>query len=260
MKPYHEIVNAGPFTEKSDILKSVFFSNTSYEVRTQLNGILGLAQLILKSKEINSDIQNDVKMIVESGNSLLTLFDNIMDMMKIDAGEMQINCKPFFLNTLMDELFSIFIVSPVYKQKNAGRQNIILKYEKARENITIMSDRVRLKQILVNLIDNALKLTQKGFVRFGYAINGKEINFYVSDSGIGIPKDQVEKLFDRVSQADHTFTGKTVGTGLGLTISKGLITLMNGKIWCESELGIGSTFYFTLPFRPATMLTSRSFR
>ena len=255
----NKIVKAEPSSEKSDMLNSVFLSNMSYEVRTQLNGILGLAQVILKTKDVDHDVQNDIKLIVESGDSLLSLFDNIMDILKINAGEMKINSKPFFLNTLMDQLFSMFMVNPVYKQKNAGCQNIVLKYNKSRENIAIMSDPDRLKQIFVNLIDNALKFTQKGFVRFGYTIKEHDITFFVVDSGIGIAQDQTEKIFGRFTQIDHTSSNyNSDGTGLGLSISKGLTTLMNGKMWCESDLGIGSSFYFTIPFRPAKMLSADS--
>ena len=252
---YNNFLKAEPVTGESEILKSTFFADMSHEVRTQLNGILGLAQLILKSKEADPDVRNNVEMIVESGNSLLSMFDNIMDISKIDAGEMKINNKSFFISTLMDHLFSMFLVNPMYKQKNTGRQNIVLKYDKSDEKIAIISDPDWLKQIFVHLIGNSLKFTEKGFIHFGYNIQNGEIIFYVKDSGIGIPIDKRDKIFDRLTHEGNTLTRKSNRTGLGLAISRGLVTLMNGKIWCESDIGKGSSFYFSIPYHPTTMLT-----
>jgi CheY-like chemotaxis protein len=156
----------------------------------------------------------------------------------------------------MDQLYSIFLAHPLLVQKNSGQQNIELKYDKPGGNITIMSDPDRLQQIFVNLIGNALKFTQKGFVQFGYTIKKQEIIFFVKDSGIGIPKEKMEQVFERFTQVDNTLARKFSGSGLGLAISKGLTTLLNGKIWCESFLGKGSNFYFTIPYHPTTMLTN----
>ena len=250
----NELVKAKVAAEESDRLKSAFLANMSHEVRTPLNGILGLAQVLLKSKNMDTDIRNDVKMIVESGSSLLALIEDIMDVSKIEAGQMKIKFKPFHLNTLMDQLYSMFITHPFYVQKNACQKNLELKYDKSPENLTIMSDPDRLQQIFVNLIGNAFKFTQKGFVRFGYVIEKQTITFYVKDSGIGIPKDKTEKIFERFTQVDNTLARKFSGSGLGLAISKGLTALLDGQIWCESSMGVGSTFYFTIPYHPTTML------
>ena len=250
----NELVKAKIVAEESDRLKSAFLANMSHEVRTPLNGILGLAQVLLKSEKIDSNIRNDVKMIVESGSSLLALIEDIMDVSKIEARQMKIKYKPFHLNFLMDQLYSIFISHPFYVQKNANQQNIILKYDKPFENITIMSDPDRLQQIFVNLISNSLKFTKKGFVHFGYTIEKQEIIFYVKDSGIGIPKDKTEKVFERFTQLDNTLARKFSGSGLGLAISRGLTVLLEGRIWCESILGKGSNFFFTIPYHPTTML------
>ena len=239
---------------ESDGLTPTFLANMSHEVRTPLNGILGLAQIMLKSTDIEPRIRNDIKTIIDSGNSLLSLFENIMDVLKIETGQMKINGKPFYLKTMTDRIFSMFLVDTVYRQKNAEQQNVVLKYDQPDENIAIISDHERLKKILAILISNALKFTEKGFVRFGYTIQNQEITFYVKDSGIGIPKGQTEKIFDIFSQVGSASGRNSSGIGLGLTIAKGLITLLNGKIWCESELGKGSNFYFTIPFRPTNML------
>ena len=252
----NELVKAKLAAEESDRLKSAFLANMSHEVRTPLNGILGLAQVMLKSENMPPAFRNDVKMIVESGSSLLALIEDIMDVSKIEAGQMKIKYKPFFLNTLIDQLYSLFLANPLYLQKNALQQNIKLTYDKPDNDITILSDPDRLQQIFVNLIGNALKFTQKGFVHFGYTIEKQEITFYVKDSGIGIPKDKTEKIFERFTQVDNTLARKFSGSGLGLAISKGLTSLLNGKIWCESDLGKGSNFYFTIPYHPTTMLAN----
>ena len=250
----NELEKAKLVAEESDRLKSAFLANMSHEVRTPLNGILGLAQVLLKTEDISPKVRNDVKMIVESGSSLLSLIEDIMDVSKIEAGQMKIKYKPFFLNTLMDQLYSIFLAHPLYLQRNVGQKNIELRYDKPSANITIMSDPDRLQQIFVNLIGNALKFTKTGFVHFGYTIKKQDIIFYVKDSGIGIPTDKTNKIFERFTQVDNTLARKFSGSGLGLAISKGLVNLLNGTIWCESDLGKGSRFYFTIPYHPTAML------
>jgi len=248
-----EIEKAKLAIEEPDILKSSFLSSMSHEVRTQLNGILGLAQMILHSKETDTDIRNDVKMIVESGNSLLSLFDNIIEMMKIEEGQIKLNNRPFHLNSLMDEVYSLFVEHPFYKRKNGGKQNVIMKYDKPAKNLNITGDSERIKQVLVNLINNSLKFTERGYIYFGYTVNKGEIVFYVMDSGIGIPLEKRETIFDRFTQEDNTLVRKYRGAGLGLPICKGLVTLMNGKIWCVSDVDKGSSFNFSIPHRPASM-------
>ena len=250
----NELVKAKLAAEASDRLKSAFLANMSHEVRTPLNGILGLAQVMLKSDDMPQKFLNDVNMIVESGTSLLSLIEDIMDVSKIEAGQMKIKYKPFSINAMMDHLYTLFLANPLFVQKNEKQQNIELKYDKPSENVTIMSDPDRIQQVFFNLIGNALKFTQKGFVHFGYTIENQRITFYVKDSGIGIPKDKTEQVFERFTQVDSTLSRKFKGSGLGLAISKGLITLLNGTIWCESELGKGSSFYFSIPYHLTTML------
>ncbi len=249
----NELIKAKVAAEESDRLKSAFLANMSHEVRTPLNGILGLAQLLLKS-EIGPEMRSDyVKMIVESGSSLLTLIEDIMDVSKIEAKQMKIKYKPFHLNNLIDQLYSMFQANPLYLQKS---ESIKLQYEKSGDDICLISDPDRLQQVFVNLIGNALKFTQTGFVRFGYEIQKQKILFHVKDSGIGIPKDKTEKIFERFTQVDNTLARKFGGSGLGLAISKGLVNLLNGEIWCESDLGKGSSFYFSVPYHPTTMSSS----
>lgn len=252
---YKEFLKTEPVTGASDMIKPAYFAGISHEIRTHLNGILAFSQSILKSKEIDSDVRNNVEMIVECGNSLHTFFDSMMYISKIETGQMKINNKPFFLNTLMDEIFTMFLNHPLYKQKNLERQNIVLRHDQSDEKTAIISDPGLLKKIFVNLIDNALKYTEKGYIYYGYSIRNGEVLFYVMDSGTGIPADKKEKIFDRFAQENNSLACKYGGAGLGLTISKGLSALLNGKIWCVSDWGKGSNFFFTVPYRPANKLT-----
>jgi CheY-like chemotaxis protein len=171
-----------------------------------------------------------------------------MDVSKIEAKQMKIKYKPLKINALMDQLYLIFQSHPLYLQKNAHMvQGIELRCRK-QEDIAILSDSDRLQQIFINLIGNSLKFTQNGYVEFGYEMKKKEILFYVKDSGIGIPKDKTDTIFDRFIQVDNTLSRKFSGSGLGLAISKGIVELLDGKIWCESVYGQGSSFFFTIPY------------
>ena len=250
----NELVKAKIVAEESDRLKSSFLANMSHEFRTPLNGILGLAQVMLKADNVSASVKNNLKMIIDSGSSLLSLIADIMDVSKIEAGQLKIKHRPFMLNALIDQVFAIFKVNPIYLKKNDKQQNIELKCDKPLENVAIMSDPDRLQQIFVNLISNALKFTQKGFIHFGYTIENDIITFFVKDTGIGIPKDKTEQIFDRFTQVDNSLARKFGGSGLGLAISKGLTNLLDGEIWCESFLGKGSNFYFTIPFKPTKAL------
>jgi signal transduction histidine kinase/CheY-like chemotaxis protein len=252
----NELVKAKLIAEESDRLKSAFLSNMSHEIRTPLNGIIGLAQVMLKSEELAPAFQSNVQLIIDSGNTLLTLLEDIMDISKIEANQLKINKRPFVLNNLIDQLYSIFSVHPILQRKNANQKNIELKYDKPCEDITVMSDPDRLKQIFVNLIGNALKFTQSGYIHFGCLIENDEITFYVKDSGIGIPRSQTEKIFEQFIQVDNTLSRKFSGSGLGLAISHGLVSLLNGRIWCISDLGKGSNFFFTIPYQPVTMMNN----
>ena len=249
----NELVKAKIIAEESDRLKSSFLANMSHELRTPLNGILGLTQVMLKSDNDNNDFQTNVKIISDSANTLLTLIEDIMDVSRLEAEQLKIKPRPFVLNNLMDQLYSIFMVNPILKQQNEKQQKIVLKLDKPKDNIAIISDPDRIKQIFVNLLTNALKFTQEGYVNYGYTIENEMILFYVKDSGIGIPKSKTETIFERFHQVDNSLSRKYRGSGLGLAISKGLTTLLNGEIWCESDLGKGSNFYFTIPYQPTKM-------
>jgi len=245
--------------EESEHFKSSFLNNMSHDMRTPLNCMLGLAQLILRSEDVSPKVQYNVKMIIENGNRLLTMLNNIIDETKLNTGQIKLRKSSLCLNSLMDRLYNLFLESPVYMRKNElGQNNIELKREKPSKNIAIMCDPERVLQILVNLIDNALKFTKKGTVLFGYKTptsnaSSKEqhITFYVKDTGVGIPNDKTEKILEPFVQLDATMSRQYNAAGLGLPISKRLVDMMNGKIWCESEVGKGTSFYFSIPYVPA---------
>ncbi len=253
----NELIHAKLVAEESDWLKSAFLANMSHEVRTPLNGILGLAQLLLE-EDLPSNLRNDyARMIVESGSSLLTLIEDIMDISKIEAKQMKIKYQPFGLNAMVDQLYSLFIANPLYFQKN---QDFLFRTIKPEKDVKLISDPDRIQQIFINLIGNALKFTQKGFVEFGYQLDKKRVLFFVNDSGIGVPDDKRKTIFERFTQVDNTMARKYSGSGLGLAISKGLVELLGGEIWSETNVMNGSSFYFTIPYAPASELPSEDLK
>ncbi len=233
--------------EQSDMLKSSFLSNMSHEIRTPMNGIIGFSQLLIH--ETNPEARdNYVKIINESGETLLRLINEILDLSEIESGQGKIIHKTFDLNNLLREILQSFEAEKGKSFKN----NIELKLDIQDKNTVdqIIMDPFRLKQIFSNLIENALKFTDSGKVIFGYKRSGlQELQFFVSDTGIGISKEEQEIIFDRFYKVEGGTKKLYRGTGLGLAISKQLVEMMDGEIWLQSEKGKGSVFYFNLPFK-----------
>lgn len=231
--------------EIADKLKSTFLANLSHEIRTPLNGILGFSQF-LRQKQHSEEKQNKyLDIILANGKSLLMLINDIIDISMIESNQLSIKKRLFKLNELIDQLHANY-----QYQLNQKNKNIKLVSSKDLTNgkDQIFSDDFRINQILSNLISNAIKFTEKGKIEFGYKICENKIEFYISDTGIGIKKEQQEEIFKRFRQADESMTRNYGGTGLGLSISKGLVHLLNGRIWVKSEMDKGSTFLFTLPY------------
>jgi len=232
--------------EESDRLKSVFLSNMSHEIRTPMNGILGFTEL-LSNDSLTNDKRNYYANIVKvSTERLLRLLTDIIDFSKIEASQIEIVSSEFKLNTLLEELLAEFQLVITKNDKN----HIQLKLYKATADpkFRIETDELRLKQIFTNLLNNAVKFTDKGFIEFGYqTVKEDTYLFYVKDTGIGIKEEHQEIIFDRFRQADETIERNYEGAGLGLSISKGLVKRLGGEIWLESEPGKGTTFFFTLP-------------
>jgi signal transduction histidine kinase len=180
-----------------------------------------------------------VELINKNSETLLNLIDDIIDVSKIEAGQMKIIQKCFRLNSLFEQVKALFKSSMVFKQKEGIT---LVPVPTLPDNLYIITDPDRLRQVLINLVGNAIKFTEKGIIEFGYVLKDKMLEFYVRDTGIGIPKEKQKVIFDRFTQADDSLTRKFGGSGLGLTISKGLIELLGGKLWSTSVLGEGSTF------------------
>jgi PAS domain S-box-containing protein len=237
-----ELEKAREKAEESDKLKSAFLANMSHEIRTPMNAIIGFSNL-LNEREVNEITKKEyLHYIKSSGQHLLKLIDDIIDIAKIEAGELKIQKTPFNLNDLMNELQKWFVQ---IKQGVNKDIDIIFTSENTNPELNIITDSVRLRQVLSNIIGNAVKFTNSGYVEFGYDIFDNTIQFFVKDTGVGIPKHLHEAIFDRFHQVDYI---KFKGTGLGLTITKNLIQILGGRIWLISEEGKGSTFFFTIPF------------
>jgi len=232
---------------ESDRLKSAFLANISHEIRTPMNGIIGFTGLL---KDENLSYENRIQyinIITKSGDQLLHIIDDIIDISKIESNQLKIKHAEVNLNELIADL-ELFYANGK-KQIAKDHIEIIGELKPSFDNIKLLTDESRLRQIFMNLISNALKFTEKGHIRFGYTLTTKNtIEFYVEDTGIGISSEMQSAIFKRFRQVDDSTTRTFGGTGLGLAISEGLIKLMNGKIWLKSVLGEGSTFYFSLPY------------
>ncbi len=238
-----ELIAAKEKAEESDRLKSSFLANMSHEIRTPMNGIIGFSEL-LSAKTINpAEREYYTSIIVKSGHQLLDIINDVLEISKIETGQISINNTHVNLHYLLDVLYSFF------KKKTADK-NLDLCTHKAssKETLYILTDEGKLRQVLNNLISNAIKFTSSGSVSFGYSFMDEFIVFWVEDEGIGIAADEQTKIFDRFTQANAKIMAQHGGTGLGLSISKSLVELLGGKIWVESELNKGSKFCFSLPY------------
>jgi len=242
--------------EESDRLKSAFLANMSHEIRTPMNGILGFADLLNDDSIQPDEKRRFINIIKTNGQHLLSIINDIIDISKIDSNQLKITNIKFNLNHLLDELFITYQNEIVQK----GKTEITLQLDKALQDAQshIISDDIRLRQILYNLINNSLKFINNGFIRFGYSLSGDNLEFFVQDTGKGIAADKQSIIFERFRQEEETHTRQFGGTGLGLSISKGLVELLGGKIWLSSEEGKGTTFYFTIPYTPFIIRTEKN--
>ena len=239
-----ELIVAKEIAEESDSLKTAFLQNISHKIRTPLNGIIGFSEL-LNQEDLNAEeIKEFTGLIAQSGKRLIEIVNNVLDISKIQNGQYKIEQKPVLINSVFSDLLNFFL--PVTKAKN-----IILDFHcPDDENTMIISDQAKLTQILTNLISNAVKFTKSGNIDCGFEIKDDFVQLYVKDTGVGIPHELYDRIFNQFVQSEQSLTSDIDGAGLGLSIAKGLVELLGGKIWVESVVDKGSTFYFTLPYIP----------
>lgn len=231
---------------KQNLLKSSFLANMSHEIRTPLNSIIGFSELLQDEDNSKDDETLYLKLIVSSGKSLMQLINDIIDISKIESNQLNINKSRFDLNAFLDELLTSFIQEKQIRE--IYNININLSKGSSENELFIYTDQTRLRQVLSNLIINSLKFTDDGFIEFGYLVSpNKQLQFYVKDSGTGINKEVRSEIFDQFVQDMSTLNRNVKGSGLGLAISKSIIKLLDGKIWMDTESGLGTTFYFTIP-------------
>ena len=228
---------------EADHLKSLFLSNLSHEIRTPLNAIIGFSGVIADEALSKEEKLHYQSIIENSSDSLLQLIDDALDASLIEAGQITLEAESFCVNDLITKLETTYV-------QTAGETNkpgVTIKGESPDEIVFITFDQVRLNQIFVKLIDNALKFTEKGFVKFGFKVEENLLHFYVSDSGIGIEDKYKELIFDRFFKIEDQIETLYRGAGLGLYLTKRNVALLKGRIWVESKMGAGSTFHVMLP-------------
>lgn len=235
-----ELRDAKIKAEESNRLKTAFLSNLSHEIRTPLNGIVGFANLIVKKSECVGAVEKYLTVVEESSNQLITTMDNIIAASKIDAGTERLRKTVFNLKDF---------ISDIYKKNIAKAKSKNLNLSYITEDYCISTDKAKLNSILNSLVENAIKFTKEGYVKFGCKTNGESNTvFYVKDSGIGISEEKQKIIFDFFRQELHEENTRLYGgTGLGLSIAKKFVELMDGDLKLESSPGKGSHFYFSLP-------------
>lgn len=238
-KMEQELTTAKELAEESNRLKSAFLANMSHEIRTPLNAIVGFSG-ILASTEEEEEKQEYVSIIENNNTLLLQLISDILDLSKIEAGTLELNYSNIELNELMRELERGFLL-------RVKTDAVKLEFVEPAGPCMAYTEKNRLSQLMINLVTNAIKFTEKGSIRLGYEMRENELYFYVTDTGCGIPKDKQQNIFGRFVKLNSF----AQGTGLGLSICKTLMDHMGGRIGVESEEGKGSTFWFTLPYKPA---------
>jgi signal transduction histidine kinase len=242
VKQTAELISAKEQAEKSDHLKSSFLTNMSHEIRTPMNGILGFAELLKEPNLTGEEQQEFIKIIQISGTRMLNTINNIVDISKIESGLIKVDIKEWNINEQIEIIYKFF--KPEVESK--GIQFLLKNGLQSKEAI-IKTDPEKIFAILTNLVKNAIKFTNEGSIEFGYKKKEKYLEFFVKDTGVGIPKNQMELIFERFRQGSESFDRNYEGSGLGLSITKSYVEMLEGKIWVESEEGKGSIFYFTIP-------------
>ncbi len=238
-----ELIVAREKAEESDKLKTAFLANMSHEIRTPMNAIIGFSEILLKPGLPNEKQDKFTRIINASCHQLLSMVNDMIDIAKIETGQLDVHISKANINDAITRVQDIFI--PQAAQQNVA---INISFQLIDEYAEIETDLVKLNQILTNLLSNAIKFTEEGEIEIGYTIMDNFIKVFVKDSGIGIKPEHHEIIFERFRQVELDYTRKYGGTGLGLPICKAFVEKLGGRIWVESEFGKGSNFYFTLPY------------
>ncbi len=244
----NELITAKEKAEESDRLKSAFLANMSHEIRTPMNGILGFANFLKKPNLTGEQQQKYVSVIEDSGARMLNIINDIIDISKIEAGLMKLNMGESNINEQTEYIYTFFRPEVEAKGMKLSLSNAL-----AKEESVIYTDREKVYAILTNLVKNAIKYSNQGTIAIGYKMVEKQtipmLQFCVKDTGIGIPKEKQKVIFERFMQTEIEDKMARQGAGLGLSITKAYVKMLGGEIWVESKVDIGSTFYFTLPYK-----------
>lgn len=242
-----ELIKAKVMAEESDKLKSAFLANISHEIRTPLNGIMGFTAILNDDSLTKEERHEYINILEKSSNRLLNIINDILDYSKIEAGSQEVKISEVNINEKIKEVYK--------KSLPLCAKNLVeLSYELGLDDSEayVLTDREKLVSALYKLIDNAFKFTKNGSVEIGYKKKMDNLEFYVKDTGIGIDKDKQDVIFDKFRQGSESLTRDYEGAGLGLTIAKSYVELIGGKIWVKSDVNYGSTFFISIPYKPAT--------
>jgi PAS domain S-box-containing protein len=249
-----ELIEAKEHAEESDRLKTAFLQNLSHEIRTPMNAIMGFSSLLADNYNNREKLENYAEIINNRCNDLLSIINDILDISKIESGQLPVTTVECSLPQLFEELTEFFKEN----QKRIKKQHISFSLQAKcnPSDSVVMTDKVKLRQIFINLIGNAFKYTDSGRIEGGCKYEGSQLVFFVSDTGIGIPVDKQQLIFERFVQLHHDKNISYGGTGLGLSIVKGLVGILGGKIRVQSEPGKGTTFYFSFPIVRGTSVNA----
>jgi PAS domain S-box-containing protein len=237
-----ELTDAKERAEESDRLKSAFLANMSHEIRTPMNGIIGFTELLKEQNLTSEERREFIQTIEKSGKRMLNTINSIVDISKIESGLMKVDIKESNITEQIEFLYKFF--RPEVEDKGI---QFLVKNELSGNEVIIKTDIEKIYAILTNLIKNAIKFTEKGSIEIGYEKKGEYIEFFVRDTGAGISQKHRNIIFERFRQGSESLNRNYEGSGLGLSICKSYVEMLNGRIWVESEEGKGSVFYFTIP-------------